>query len=89
MLKFFEFSHVKETIETWLVDGNKFSWIIQLCFWPRQENEVSATIILIILWDILMFYQIFLLPQVKQCVIINHKHATYELPHKLPNDLGS
>ena len=34
-----------------------------------------------------MFYQIFLLPQVKQWAIITYKHAIYELPHELPNDL--
>ena len=34
-----------------------------------------------------MFYKIFLLSQVKQCVIITYKHGIYELPHELPNDL--
>ena len=34
-----------------------------------------------------MFYQIFLLPQVKQILIISNKHGIYELPHELPNDL--
>ena len=38
-----------------------------------------------------MFYQIFILPQVKRCVIITYKHGIYELPHELshelPNDL--
>ena len=34
-----------------------------------------------------MFYQIFFLPQVKQCMIISYKHGIYKLPHKLPNDL--
>ena len=34
-----------------------------------------------------MFYQIFLLPQVKQWAIITCKHGMYELPHDLPNDL--
>ena len=34
-----------------------------------------------------MFYQIFLSPQVKRCVIIIiYKHGKYELPHELPND---
>ena len=36
-----------------------------------------------------MFYQIFLSPQVKGCAIITYKHAIYELPHELPNDLGN
>ena len=34
-----------------------------------------------------MFYQIFLSAQVKRLAIIAYKHATYELPHELPNDL--
>ena len=41
----------------------------------------------IIFWDLLMFYQIFLSPQVKQSVIISNKLGIYELPHELPNDL--
>ena len=35
----------------------------------------------------LMFYQIFLSPQVKQCTIITYEHGIYELPHELPNGL--
>ena len=34
-----------------------------------------------------MFYQIFLLQQVKRWPIIGYKHGTYELPYELPNDL--
>ena len=34
-----------------------------------------------------MFCQVFLLPQVKQWVIITYKHCTYDLPHELPNEL--
>ena len=34
-----------------------------------------------------MFFQIFLLPQVKQWAIITYKHAIYKLPHKLLNNL--
>ena len=34
-----------------------------------------------------MFYQIFLLPQVKRWVIITYKHGIYELLHELLNDL--
>ena len=34
-----------------------------------------------------MFYQIFLLLQVKRYVIIIYKHDIYELPHELPNHL--
>ena len=41
----------------------------------------------IILWDFLMFYQIFLSPQVKQSAIVSNKQGVYELPHEFPNDL--
>ena len=34
-----------------------------------------------------MFYQIFLSPQVKQCVIITDQLGIYELTHELPNVL--
>ena len=34
-----------------------------------------------------MFYQIFILPQVKRYVIITYKHGMYELPQELSNDL--
>ena len=34
-----------------------------------------------------MFYQIFLSLQVKRYAIIICKHAIYELPRELPNDL--
>ena len=34
-----------------------------------------------------MFYQIFLSPQVKRCVIFSYKHGIYVLPHELPNNL--
>ena len=40
----------------------------------------------IILWDFLMFYQIFISPQVKRSAIISNKQGVYELPHELPND---
>ena len=43
--------------------------------------------VFIIFWDFLMFYQIFLSPQVKRCEIIIHTHGIYELPHELWNDL--
>ena len=34
-----------------------------------------------------MFYQIFLSLQVKRWAIITYKHAIYEFPHELQNDL--
>ena len=39
-------------------------------------------------WDFLIVYQIFFSPQVKRSVIISNKHAIYELPHELPNNVG-
>ena len=44
------------------------------------------TIVFIIFGDFLMFYQIFLSLQVKQCTIIIYKLGTFELPHELAND---
>ena len=41
----------------------------------------------IILWDFLMFYQIFLSPQVKRSTFICNKEDVYELHHELPNNL--
>ena len=41
----------------------------------------------IILWDILNFYQILLLVQVKRSAIISNKQRVYELPDELPDDL--
>ena len=41
----------------------------------------------IILWDFLMFSQVFLWPQVRQSAIISNKQGIYEFLHELPNDL--
>ena len=49
--------------------------------------RLLPTIIFIIFWDFLMFYQIFLSPHVKQCAIIAYKHGIYEMPHELPNNV--
>ena len=35
----------------------------------------------IVLWDFLMFYQIFLSPQVKRSMIISNNEGVYKLPH--------
>ena len=40
-----------------------------------------------IFWDFLIFYQIFLSPQMKRNTIISNKQAIYELSHELPNNL--
>ena len=45
------------------------------------------SVVFIIFWDLLMFYQILLSPKVKQSAIICNKHGIYKLPHKFPNDL--
>ena len=45
--------------------------------------ETQSTITFKTFWDSLMFYQIFLSPEVKQGAIITYKHGTYELPNDL------
>ena len=52
-----------------------------------MQKKIFQLILVIIFWDFLMFYQIFLSPQVKRIVIISNKHGIYELPDELPNDL--
>ena len=52
-----------------------------------MQKKIFQTIIETILWEFLMFYQIFLSWQVKCCAIISNKQSVYELPHELPNDL--
>ena len=49
--------------------------------------HISATIMDKIFGEVLILYQIFFSPQVKQSVIISNKHGTYELPHELPKEL--
>ena len=46
------------------------------------NSLISAAIIFIIFWDSLMFYQILLSPQVKQCAIITYKLGIYK--HESP-----
>ena len=52
-----------------------------------MQKKIFQTILVIIFWDFLMFYQIFFSPQVKRIVIISNKNVLYELPHELPNYL--
>ena len=40
-----------------------------------RVGSTVATIIFIIFWEFLMFYQIFLSPQLKQCTIVTYKHG--------------
>ena len=49
------------------------------------QNE-PATIFLIF-GDALMFYHIFLSPQVKRWAVITNKHGIHQLPHELSNAL--
>ena len=56
-------------------------------FVSLNNRPCQDRIIFIILWEFLMFYQIFLSPQVKRYVIITFKHGIYKLSHELPNDL--
>ena len=58
--------------------------VLILVFPPISQ---LATIMEIILWDVLMFYQIFLSPQVKRRAITSNKQSVYELHYELPNDL--
>ena len=50
-----------------------------------SKFKTHPTIIFIIFWGFLMFYEFFLSPQVKRCAIITYKHDIYEFPHELPN----
>ena len=52
------------------------------------ESVDKATIIFIIFRDFLVFYQIFLSPQVKRWTNITYKHGIYVVHHELPNNLG-
>ena len=47
----------------------------------------DSIIMVIMFWDLLMFDQCFLSPQVKRSVIISNKHSIYKLPQELQNDL--
>ena len=56
------------------------------------KTLIWAAIMAIIFWDFLMFlalmfFKVFLSPQVKQSVIISNKHDMYVLLHNLLNNL--
>ena len=53
----------------------------------KNKRKKKLQTIMAIFWDILMFDQILLSPQVKGSMIISNKHGMYELPHNLPEDL--
>ena len=62
-------------------------WLKFILFFNKSMDSImkNQTIMVIKLWDFLMFYQIFLSPQVKQSA--SNKQGVYELLHELPNDL--
>ena len=48
----------------------------------KKEKNILQTISFILIWDFLMFYQIFLSLQVKRSTIITYKRGIYELRHE-------
>ena len=52
-----------------------------------MQKNIFQTISVIIFWDFLIFYQIFVSPRVKRIVIISNNHGIYELSRALPNDV--
>ena len=46
MLKSFEFSLVKEIAESWFVNANKFSWIIQWCILTETIKKIKNGIVI-------------------------------------------
>ena len=71
----------------WRLKTVILSWNIIIFVYLLCPVNSRATIIFIIFWNFMIFYQIFVSPQVKQCAIITDKHGIYEVPHDLPNDL--
>ena len=67
-----------------------FSFLVKywkLIYFFDKKETLIPTISFIIFWDFLMFYQLFLSPQVKWGAIITYKHGIYQLPLELPSDL--
>ena len=52
-----------------------------------MRKKILQTMIFLIFWDSLIFYEIFLSLQMKECAIITYKHGIYEIPHELWIDL--
>ena len=48
---------------------------------------LKLTTVVIILWNLQTFYQMFLSQQVKRNVIITNENGKYELTDMLPNDV--
>ena len=83
----------KKIIENKCVCFQKVTRLMTMKMRLKMKNKSDRydinrpTIMEIILWDFLMLYQIFLLPQVKRSAIISNKQGVYEVPQELPNDL--
>ena len=64
---------------------------LRVTFFNKKFSIICETLIArimeIILWDFLMFFQIFLSPQVKGSAIIGNKQGVYELANEFLNDL--
>ena len=43
----------------------------------KKQNKILQAISFIIFLDFLMFYQIFVSPQMERCAIITYKHGIY------------
>ena len=48
-------------------------WVFQIASLRYETHQNATTVVVIILWDFLMFYQLFLSPQIKQSVVISNK----------------
>ena len=73
--KAFSYKNVKEKVDTF----NKTILNVLSNFIPHEtiicDDRDPPSIIFIIFWVFLMFYQIFFLPQVTRCAIITYKHV--------------
>ena len=54
--------------------------------WTILETT-GRSVMAIIFYNFLIFYQIFLSPQVEPNVVIFFEKGIYDLPHELPNNL--
>ena len=71
------------------ISGLKTGIFAKLHIYGKAEERCGTAIVLIIIWDFLIFYQVFFSLQVTRSAIISNKSDIYDLPHKLPNDLRS
>ena len=58
--------------------------ILKICLMMTKSNHLMY---FVKFGDFLMFYQIFLSPQVTRCAIITYKDGIYKLSHELLYDL--